>query len=158
KELGVAVTSFRNALFPNGVNAARQKAAQALELGGFVQKKPLALQVSMPWAQGRDVNVNINWQERNKITVTNGYGYNYGGGKQTTPGTMGGKPATMSIDFDGFPIRIPFKGNETTKEVAEAIQRVLDKAVLYKAELKEIPPAAGNPNAKPTYEIAILDR
>ena len=150
-ELGTAVTSFRHTLFPGGVNGARQKAAQALEIGGYVPKRTLTLGATLPWSQGRDINVNINWQQRNKIEVKAGNGYG-----QTGTGTMGGKPAVLSVDFDGFPVRIPLKGTETTREVAEAIQRTLDKAVLYKAVLHENPPQ--NQGGKPSYTIEVLDR
>jgi hypothetical protein len=136
RDLGVAVTSFRAALFPDGVLPARQKAAQALELGGHIPKQKVSLSANMPWVSGRDVSVNVNWQERNKIEVKAGGGYSYGNNaNDATKGTLGGKPTTLTIEWDAFPIKISFKGTETTKEVAEIIQQTLDKAVLHKAEV-----------------------
>lgn len=146
RALGVAVTSFRDYLFPNGVNAARQKAAQALELGGHIPRSKLKLTANMPWVSGRTVNVNTNYQESNKLEVKAGGGYY---GSSAGPGSMGGKPAVLTVEWDGFPIKIPFKGTETAKEVAEAIQRTLDKAVLHKAELTE---------QNGVYTITVLDR
>lgn len=148
KELGTAVTSFREYLFPNGVDAARQKAAQALELGGYIPQQKVTLTANMPWVSGRDVNVNVNYQERNKLEIKAGGGYYYGN-NTATKGTLGGKPTTLTIEWDGFPIKIPFKGTETAKEVAETIQQTLDKAVLHKAEVSE---------NNGTYTVTVLKR
>jgi hypothetical protein len=148
RALGEAVTEFRTSLFPSGVDAARQKAAQALELGGYVPKQKLTLSASMPYLIGRDVSVDVNYQERNKLTVKTGNSSAYGG-NTLHKGTLGGKPTTLTIEWDGFPIKIPFKGTETAKEVAETIQRTLDKAVLHKAELVE---------QNGTYTVVVTDR
>lgn len=148
RELGGAVTSFRNFLFPQGVDAARQKAAQALELGGYIPKQNVTLSATMPWTNGRDVNVNVNWQQRNTIEVKAGNGFS-GVSANTPRGTLGGKPVTLTLEWDGFPIRIPFKGTETTKEAAEIIHATLDKAVLHKAEIVE-----NNGN----FTITVVDR
>ncbi len=144
QELSAAVSAFRTHLFPGGVDAARQKAAQALELGGHIGKKKIALGASMPSATGRDVSVSTDYQDRTKITVKAGYGYG-----SSSKGTLGGKPAVVTIDWDGFPIKIPLSGSETTKQVAQEIQRVLDKAVLHRATLTE---------SNGAFTIAITDR
>ena len=147
RELAVAVTSFREHLFPNGVKPARQKAAQALELGGFTPKRAFTLGASMPWTQGRDVNVNVNWQKRTEIVVTSGGGYG-----QTGTGTIG-KATTLTVDFDGFPVKIPLKGTETAKQVAALIEQTLDKAVLYQADVVE-----STQNGRVQYAVVVSDR
>lgn len=144
RALAEAVTEFRTHLFPSGVVAARQKAAQALELGGHIAQKPVTLGASMPYAEGRDVALSTNYQDRSQITVRDGYGY-----ASTQKGTLGGRPVTATVDWEGFPIKIPLVGTETTKQVAEAIQLVLDQAVLHRAVLTE---QAG------VFTIAIVDR
>lgn len=125
--LSDAVTKFREHLFPKGVRAARQKAAQALELGGHIDKQKVSLMATMPSASAREVSVETDYQDRTKIHI-----------KTSAPnGNMGNKPAVVSIDWDGFPIRVPIKGNATTKQVAETILAKLDSAVLHKAKLTE---------------------
>jgi hypothetical protein len=128
--LSEAVTKFREHLFPKGVKAARQKAAQALELGGHIAKQKVSLMATMPSASGREVSVETDYQDRTKIHIKSS-------APKGTTGNMGNKPATVSIDWDGFPIRIPIKGNATTKQVAETIFAKLDAAVLHKAKLTE---------------------
>ncbi len=125
--LSEAVTKFREHLFPKGVKPARQKAAQALELGGHIDKQKVSLMASMPSASGREVSVETDYQDRSKIHI-----------KSSAPnGNMGNKPSVVSIDWDGFPIRVPIKGNATTKQVAETILAKLDSAILHKAKLTE---------------------
>lgn len=136
-QLGAAVTSFREALFTGGVNAARQKAAQALELGGYVKAQAPSLSASLPSAEGRNVSVSTDWQNRNRIEIKTSQPYNAGNAPALPAGGTVGKPGSISIDWDGFPIKIPLTGSESTKEVAELVQRHLDRALFFKAELTE---------------------
>lgn len=133
QQLSTAVTSFREAMFPQGVEPARQKAAQALELGGHVPAQMPALNATLPWINGRTVTVSTDYQARHRLTVkTGGYG--------STGGPAGGtvaKPCTLSLDWDGFPIKIPLSGSESTKDVAELIQRHLDQALFFTAAISE---------------------
>lgn len=131
-QLADAVGAFRQAMFPGGVAPARQKAAQALEVSGHVQPRPPELTVSLPWMDGRNVTVVRDYQHPQRITVeTATYG---------TSGPPGGsiaKPCNLSFTWDGFPFKIPLTGTETTKDVAELVQKRLDQALFHKATLTE---------------------
>lgn len=133
-QLSAAVTSFRQAMFPQGVLPARQKAAQALELSGKVPATLPALSASLPWIDGRTVSVSTDYQQRHRLTVKTGTGY--GSSSGPAGGTVA-KPCTLSLDWDGFPIRIPVTGNESTKDVATLIQQRLDQALFFTAVLTE---------------------
>ncbi len=131
-QLSDAVGAFRRAMFPGGVVAARQKAAQALELSGHVQAKPPALTASLPWIDGRNVSVAVDYQNPHRLTVqTSSYG---------TSGPAGGtvaKPCTLALSWDGFPFKIALTGSESTKDVATLIQKRLDQALFHSAVLTE---------------------
>ncbi|MBI1945240.1 MAG: hypothetical protein HYS27_06065 [Deltaproteobacteria bacterium] len=133
-QLSAAVTSFREAMFPQGVLPARQKAAQALELSGKVPAALPALSASLPWIDGRTVSVSTDYQTRHRLTVRTGSGY--GSSSGPAGGTVA-KPCTLSLDWDGFPIKIPLTGQESTKDVATLIQQRLDQALFFTAVLSE---------------------
>lgn len=129
-----AVGKFRAELFPKGVEPARQKAAQALELGKYIEKKKVTLTASLPSVTGRDIYVQTDYQDRTKIKVS---------------GHKMGKAGTVTIDWDGFPIKIPVKGTATAKDVAKAIEKKLDEAILHKATVTE---------SNGTYTVAVSER
>ena len=133
-QLGSAVTSFRQALFPNGVNPARQKAAQALEVSGHVAAQLPALSASLPWLEGRTVSVGTDWQNRQRITVSTS---SSSSSASAPAGGTVAKPTTITIDWDGFPIKIPLTGSESTKDVAVLLQERLEQALFFTAELTE---------------------
>ncbi len=141
QELAQAVTAFRTHFFPKGVKPARQKAAQALQLGGYVKKRPLTLAGSIPWVQGRGVSVNVDWQNHDRILISG------------MPGATLGEPATMALDFDGFPLTIPLKKTATAKDVAEAVRARLAEAVLYEVDVKQ-----STADGRTTYTLTVSER
>ncbi|MCC7071829.1 MAG: hypothetical protein IT383_10935 [Deltaproteobacteria bacterium] len=133
QQLSTAVGSFRQAMFPNGVVPARQKAAQALELSGHVPARPPVLTSSLPWVEERTVLVFVDHQAPHRLTVQT----NPNGNNSAAPGGTVGKACVLSLSWDGFPIKIPLTGRETSKDVAELVQRRLDQALFHSAVLSE---------------------
>ena len=98
------------------------------------RRSSAAVSASLPWIDGRTVTVSTDYQARHRLTVKTGTGY---GSSSGPPGGAVGKPCTLALNWDGFPIRIPLSGAESTKDVAELIRQRLDQALFFTAALTE---------------------
>jgi len=122
-EMQGAVNKFRTALFDK-VKSARQKAAQALEVAGYVEPEKLQLKV--------EVQPKLNYSQRDQLSV------NVSGGDITFKGKgLQTQPGVLSISWNNFPIDLPLKGDEKPEDIANMVQKELDQAVLYKASVEK---------------------